>query len=149
MTQQINLYNPQFLKQEKHFSARTIVQALGLIVDQAGVFLKDVVAFGPCGVLQFEDRFGIEEVVFAFATPLVFTTQIEIAVGATNAVPLCGDASVTTGGVTAVRVTGAGVDELPLLSIAAAVSVTFPAVILGQVKLYGGVVALPIKLAPL
>jgi len=32
MSQQINLYNPQFLKQEKHFSARTIVQALGLIV---------------------------------------------------------------------------------------------------------------------
>jgi len=31
MSQQINLYNPQFLKQEKHFSARTIVQALGLI----------------------------------------------------------------------------------------------------------------------
>jgi len=32
MSQQINLYNPIFLKQEKHFSARTIVQALGLIV---------------------------------------------------------------------------------------------------------------------
>jgi Tfp pilus assembly protein PilN len=32
MSQQINLYNPQFLKQEKHFSARTIVQALGVIV---------------------------------------------------------------------------------------------------------------------
>jgi hypothetical protein len=32
MSQQINLYNPLFLKQEKHFSARTIVQALGLIL---------------------------------------------------------------------------------------------------------------------
>jgi hypothetical protein len=32
MSQQINLYNPLFLKQEKHFSARTIGQALGLIV---------------------------------------------------------------------------------------------------------------------
>jgi len=32
MSQQINLYNPIFLKQEKHFSARTIVQALALIV---------------------------------------------------------------------------------------------------------------------
>jgi hypothetical protein len=32
MSQQINLYNPLFLKQEKHFSARTIAQALGLIV---------------------------------------------------------------------------------------------------------------------
>jgi len=32
MSQQINLYNPVFLKQEKHFSAVTIVQALALIV---------------------------------------------------------------------------------------------------------------------
>ncbi len=31
MSQQINLYNPIFLKQEKHFSARTMVQALGVI----------------------------------------------------------------------------------------------------------------------
>jgi hypothetical protein len=38
MSQQINLYNPIFLKQEKHFSARTIVQALGLIVAALGAF---------------------------------------------------------------------------------------------------------------
>jgi hypothetical protein len=31
MSQQINLYNPLFLKQEKHFSARTMLQALLLI----------------------------------------------------------------------------------------------------------------------
>jgi len=31
VSQQINLYNPIFLKQEKHFSARTMVQALGVI----------------------------------------------------------------------------------------------------------------------
>lgn len=31
MSQQINLYNPLFLKREKHFSARTMVQALGII----------------------------------------------------------------------------------------------------------------------
>jgi hypothetical protein len=31
MSQQINLYNPIFLKQEKHFSARTMLQALGAI----------------------------------------------------------------------------------------------------------------------
>lgn len=31
MSQQINLYNPLFLKQEKHFSARTMAQALGII----------------------------------------------------------------------------------------------------------------------
>ena len=31
MSQQINLYNPIFLKQEKHFSARTMLQGLGVI----------------------------------------------------------------------------------------------------------------------
>jgi hypothetical protein len=31
LSQQINLYNPLFLKQEKHFSARTMAQALGVI----------------------------------------------------------------------------------------------------------------------
>jgi len=31
LSQQINLYNPLFLKQEKHFSARTMFQALGVI----------------------------------------------------------------------------------------------------------------------
>jgi hypothetical protein len=31
VSQQINLYNPIFLKQEKHFSARTMAQALGVI----------------------------------------------------------------------------------------------------------------------
>jgi hypothetical protein len=31
MSQQINLYNPIFLKKEKHFSARTIAQALGVM----------------------------------------------------------------------------------------------------------------------
>jgi hypothetical protein len=32
MSQQINLYNPLFLKKEKHFSARTMAQALALVV---------------------------------------------------------------------------------------------------------------------
>jgi hypothetical protein len=32
LSQQINLYNPLFLKKEKYFSARTMAQALGLIV---------------------------------------------------------------------------------------------------------------------
>jgi len=32
MSQQINLYNPLFLKQEKHFSARTLAQALAVVV---------------------------------------------------------------------------------------------------------------------
>lgn len=32
MSQQINLYNPLFLKKEKLFSARTMAQALGLVV---------------------------------------------------------------------------------------------------------------------
>ena len=32
MSQQINLYNPLFLKQEKHFSARTMVRALAVVL---------------------------------------------------------------------------------------------------------------------
>ncbi len=32
MAQQINLFNPLFLKKEKHFSARTMVQALAVLV---------------------------------------------------------------------------------------------------------------------
>ena len=32
MTQQINLYNPLFLRQEKHFSARTMVHALAVVL---------------------------------------------------------------------------------------------------------------------
>jgi hypothetical protein len=38
MSQQINLYNPIFLKQEKHFSARTIGQSLAVIVVGLGAF---------------------------------------------------------------------------------------------------------------
>ena len=32
MSQQINLFNPLFLRKEKYFSARTMLQGLGLIV---------------------------------------------------------------------------------------------------------------------
>ena len=45
MSQQINLYNPLFLKQEKHFSARTMAQALGVVA------LAIVAVFGA-GVFQ-------------------------------------------------------------------------------------------------
>ncbi len=38
MSQQINLFNPIFLKQKKYFSAVTMLQALGLIVLGAGLF---------------------------------------------------------------------------------------------------------------
>ena len=34
MTQQINLYNPLFLKKEKHFSARTMAQALVVVASR-------------------------------------------------------------------------------------------------------------------
>ena len=36
MSQQINLFNPVFLKQKKHFSARTMAQGLAMIVAAAG-----------------------------------------------------------------------------------------------------------------
>lgn len=38
MSQQINLYNPVFLKQKKYFSALTMLQALGLIAVGAALF---------------------------------------------------------------------------------------------------------------
>jgi hypothetical protein len=38
MSQQINLFNPIFLKQKKYFSALTMVQALGLILLGSGLF---------------------------------------------------------------------------------------------------------------
>jgi hypothetical protein len=38
MSQQINLFNPIFLKQKKYFSVVTMLQALGLIVLGSGVF---------------------------------------------------------------------------------------------------------------
>src|SRR5688572_20783366 len=47
MSQQINLYNPIFLKQKKHFSARTMLQALGLIALGVGAL---------CGYAFFESR---------------------------------------------------------------------------------------------
>jgi Tfp pilus assembly protein PilN len=43
MSQQINLYNPLFLKQEKHFSARTMAQAL--VVVGVAVAVVSVFAF--------------------------------------------------------------------------------------------------------
>jgi len=38
MSQQINLFNPLFLRREKYFSARTMLQALGLVVVGLGAF---------------------------------------------------------------------------------------------------------------
>ena len=38
MSQQINLFNPVFLKQKKYFSVMTMLQALGLIVLGSIVF---------------------------------------------------------------------------------------------------------------
>ena len=38
MSQQINLYNPLFLRKQKYFSARTMLQSLGLIAGGLLVF---------------------------------------------------------------------------------------------------------------
>ena len=57
-------------------------QSPRLIVDQPRVFLVDVVALGTRGVLELEDGLRIEQVVFAFASPLVLAAQVEVAVGA-------------------------------------------------------------------
>ena len=46
-------------------------EPLVLLVDQPGVFLEDVVPARLRGVLEPEDRLGVEQVVFAVAAPLV------------------------------------------------------------------------------
>ncbi len=50
MSQQINLYNPIFLKQKKHFSARTMLQSLAVIV--AGALGFYAYAVYQTGVLR-------------------------------------------------------------------------------------------------
>ena len=67
-------------------------QVLGLLVDQAGVVLEDVVAAGAGGVLQLEHRLRVEQVVLALAAPLVLAAQLELAVG-----PLLGTGRVGDG----------------------------------------------------
>ena len=57
-------------------------QPAGLVVDQRGVLLEDVVALGPGGVLQLEHRLRVEQVHLALAPPLVLAAELEPAVGA-------------------------------------------------------------------
>ncbi len=56
-------------------------QMAALVVDGAGVLLEDLVALGPGGVLELEDGVGVEQVVLAFAAPLVLTADGQLAVG--------------------------------------------------------------------
>ena len=56
-------------------------ELLGLVVDQSGVLLEDLVALRPRGVLELEDRLGVEEVELALAPPLVLAADLELAVG--------------------------------------------------------------------
>ena len=56
-------------------------QLLGLVVDGGGVLLEDGVLLGAGGVLELEDRLGVEEVVLALAAPLVLAAHLELAVG--------------------------------------------------------------------
>ena len=51
-----------------------------MIVDQFGVFLEDLVLASLGGMLQLVDGFGVEQVKFTLASPLVFTTSPQIAV---------------------------------------------------------------------
>ena len=61
---------------------RSVASWRGLVVDQRRVLLEDVVALRAGGVLQLEDRLGVEEVVLALAAPLVLAADLEVAVGA-------------------------------------------------------------------
>src|SRR6202034_3596042 len=55
---------------------------LALVVDQTAVLLEDLVLPGAGGVLLLEHGVGVEQVVFALATPLVFPAYFEFAVRA-------------------------------------------------------------------
>ena len=61
-------------------------QAAGLVVDAPGVLLEHVVAARPGGVLEAEDRLGVEQVRLALAAPLVLAADQELAVGLPDAV---------------------------------------------------------------
>ncbi len=54
MSQQINLFNPVFLKQKKHFSARTMLQGFGLIV--AGVAVLYALQIFQLSALRGQER---------------------------------------------------------------------------------------------
>jgi type IV pilus assembly PilN-like protein len=63
MSQQLNLYNPIFLKQKKHFSARTMLQGLGLIVAAvAAVYALQVYQLGALRGQERAMRFQAEQV---------------------------------------------------------------------------------------
>jgi hypothetical protein len=51
-----------------------------LIVDGARVLLENLVALGPCRMLELEDGLGVEQVVLALAPPLPVTARVEVAV---------------------------------------------------------------------
>ena len=55
---------------------------LALVVDETGVLLEDLVLPGAGGVLQLEDRLGVEEVILALPAPLVVPTHLEFAMRA-------------------------------------------------------------------
>jgi hypothetical protein len=57
MSQQINLYNPLFLRKEKHFSTRTMLQSLGLIVLGLAVIYA-FAWFQTRGLEQLADDYG-------------------------------------------------------------------------------------------
>ncbi len=56
-------------------------QLAGLVVDERGVLLEDVVAAAAGGVLELVDGLGVEQVVLALAAPLVLAADLEGAVG--------------------------------------------------------------------
>ena len=62
-------------------------QPRGLLVDAGGVLLEDVVALAARGVLEPEDRLGVEQVRLAVAAPLVLAAHGQLAVGRADATP--------------------------------------------------------------
>jgi hypothetical protein len=62
-------------------SPRRVIRRSDWSSTRCGVLLEDVVAPGAGGVLQPEDRLGVEQVRLALAAPLVLAADLELRCG--------------------------------------------------------------------
>ncbi|MGH8350706.1 MAG: hypothetical protein ACRES5_29705, partial [Pseudomonas sp.] len=74
MSQQVNLYSPIFLKQEKHFSALAMLQALGLIL--AGCVIFTVYAWYQVGELKERTQDSAKKLASEEARLAKFSSQL-------------------------------------------------------------------------
>ena len=66
-----------FLALLDHHQAAQCAQVAALLVDQVGVFLESLEAALPHGMLQFADRSGIQQVIFAIDAEMILAADRE------------------------------------------------------------------------